>query len=60
MIDIEDEDGLISKRDTEDIKKRCGDKSFEEYREEQFDKLENLLRENLDIDYIYKILDGEK
>ena len=59
-IDIEDEDGLISKRDTEDIKKRCGDKSFEEYREEQFNKLENLLRENLNIDYIYKILDGER
>lgn len=58
-IDIEDEDGLISKRDTEDIKKRCGEKSFEEYREEQFNKLENLLRENVDIGYIYKILNGE-
>ena len=58
-IDIEDEDGLISKRDTEDIKKRCGEKTFEEYREEQFNKLENLLRENVDISYIYKILNGE-
>lgn len=60
IIDIEDEDGLISKRDSEDIKKRCGNLSFEEYREKQFEKLEKLLRENLDVDYIYKILNREE
>lgn len=33
--------------------------SYQEYKEAQFDKLEKLVRENIEIDKIYKIMNGE-
>lgn len=58
-VDLEEEDGLNTKKNREYIEKKLSGKSYEEYREEQFKKLENLVRKNIDMKKIYEIL-GEK
>lgn len=52
---LEEEDSLMSKDRKEKVKKIT-----EEEEEKEFEKLEKVLRENLDMKYIYKILGDEK
>lgn len=58
-IDLEEEDSLNSKKDREYIESKLNGKTYEEYKEEQFDRLENLVRNNIDMNEIYKILGEE-
>ncbi|MFK4785288.1 cobyric acid synthase [Fusobacterium sp. MFO224] len=58
-IDLEEEDSLNDKKDRKYIEKKLDGKTYEEYKEEQFDRLEELVRKNLNMDEIYKILGEE-
>lgn len=53
-IDLEDEDSISERSKNINLEKNKI--STKEYREEQFEKLERIVRENVDIDAIYKIL----
>lgn len=56
-IDLEDEDS-ISERD-KNLKQKSINISESVYRREQFDKLEKLVRENIDIEKIYQIINSK-
>ncbi|MDP0494360.1 MAG: cobyric acid synthase [Fusobacterium sp. JB021] len=58
-IDLEEEDSLNDKKDRKYIEKKLNGKTYEEYKEHQFNRLEELVRNNLDMNEIYKILGDE-